>query len=211
MIFQDLHGHSLNEVATLSSFLVERYVPPFEVIAVLNSARVNFVLVGAYGLSGWMDKPRATRDVDVVIMARHLKRAVRALTEAFPDLLPRDLGVVIRLVDRVSGKATIDLIKQRELFRQAFHHTHTVSAGGQTYRIPSLEMALAMKFAAMISPNRGDAEKHQDAHDFIRIAQLHPEADPVVLSQLGEHVYEDGGAELLEMVRKARAGEKFNL
>jgi hypothetical protein len=211
MIFQDIHSHSLSEAATLSGFLVERPVSPFEVIAILNRARVNFVLVGAYGLAGWMDKPRATRDVDVVIMARHLKRAERALTEAFPDLLARDVGVVVRLVDRISGQAAIDLIKQRELFRQAFRHTHTVSAGGQTYRIPSLEMALTMKFAAMISPNRGDAEKHLDAHDFILIAQLHPEADPAVLSQLGELVYEGGGAELLEMVRKARAGEKLSL
>ena len=38
---------------------------------------------------------------------------------------------------------------------------------GQHYLIPSLEMALAMKFVPMVSPNRQDLEgKYQDAHDF---------------------------------------------
>lgn len=208
---EDIHSRSLDKSATLSGLLVESSVSPFEVIATLNDAHVNFVLVGAHGLVGWMEKPRATEDVDVVVMTKHLKKAVRALTTAFPQLLPHDLGAVVRLSDRTSGAVVIDLIKQQELFRQAFRHTQTVTAGGQTYKIPSLEMALAMKFAAMISPNRGDAEKYQDAHDFIRIAQRHPEADPAILASLGECVYAGGGPGLLEMLRKARSGEKLDL
>ncbi|HEV3117395.1 MAG TPA: hypothetical protein VGY58_10095 [Gemmataceae bacterium] len=103
------------------------------------------------------------------------------------------------------------MLKQRELYREAFKHTRTVSASGQTYKIPSLEMALTMKFAAMLSPNRDDADRFQDAHDFINIVRANPEIDRKKAAALGELVCAGGGNDLLEMVRKVQAGEKLTL
>jgi hypothetical protein len=105
----------------------------------------------------------------------------------------------------------IDLLKQRALYRQTFKHTVSVSAGGQTYKIPTLEMALTMKFAAMVSPNREDAARYQDAHDFICMVHANPSMDRMRLAELGELVYSGGGAGLLEMVRKVQAGEPLAL
>jgi hypothetical protein len=207
----EIHSQSLAKSASLSSLQMDNAVAPLLVIAALNDAGVNFVLVGAHGLSGWIGKPRATEDVDVVVMTRHLKKATRALEAAFPHLEAHDHGEVIRLRDRQSGAVAIDLLKQRELYRQAFMHTITVSIGGQSYKIPSLEMALTMKFAAMVSPNRDDAARYQDGHDFIRIVRGHPEMDRARLTELGELVYSGGGEALLEMVRKALAGEPLIL
>ena len=205
------HAMSLAESAALSANQMPHVIAPLDVIAALNQAKVNFVLVGAHGLSGWVSDPRATRNVDVVVMSRHLKRATRALLEAFPHLEPVDHPVVVRLRDRASGNVLIDLLKQRELYREAFKHTQLVSAGGQTYKIPSLEMALAMKFAAMLSPNRDDADRYQDAHDFINIVRANPEIDREKTAAVGELVFAGGGEDLLEMVRKVRAGEKLNI
>jgi hypothetical protein len=211
MQLHEIHQRSLRTSTALTALYKERYVSPLEVIAVLNAAKVSFVLVGAHGIAGWMREPRATQDVDVVVAERHLKKATRALREAFPHLVPLDLEAVIRLCDRETGEPAIDLLKTRSIYRESFKYTVAVAAKGQPYRIPSLEMALAMKFAAMVSPNRQDEDKHQDAHDFIRIVKENPEIDAEKLTHLGEHVYGGGGADLVEMVRKVRAGEKLVL
>ena len=146
-----------------------------------------------------------------MVMNQHVKKATRVLLKAFPQLEASDEEVVVRLRDRESGEVLVDLLKQRELYRETFKHTQTVSEAGQQYRIPSLEMALAMKFAAMISPNRPVEKVHQDAHDFIVMVKANPEGDRETLEGLGEAVYNGGGEKLLEMIRKAQAGERLNL
>src|SRR4029077_13239672 len=108
-----------------------------------------------------------TQDVDVIVASRHEKKAVKALLEAFPQLQADDMPVVIRLRDRETKRVAIDVMKtNQQLFRQALKHTRTIHVEGHTYKIPSLEMALAMKFAPMVSIYRADIEKYQDAHDF---------------------------------------------
>ena len=72
----EVHERNLDKSAQLSSFQVEKAIPPLDVIRVLNHANIRFVLVGAYGLAGWRQEPRATEDVDVVVAARQVKKAV---------------------------------------------------------------------------------------------------------------------------------------
>jgi hypothetical protein len=105
----------------------------------------------------------------------------------------------------------IDLLKQRELYRETFKHTQQTSEGEQNYEIPSLEMALALKFAAMIRSNRPMEKIYQDAHDFVLMVKENSQEDSETLRVLGEAVYPGGGIELLEMIRKARAGERLDL
>ncbi len=205
------HAESLGISTAISAYYVKNIVTPLEVIAVLNREKISFVLVGAHGVGGWMGDPRATQDVDVVIAARQLKKATRLLLAEFPHLEARDEEVVVRLQDRESKKILIDLLKPRALYRETFKHTHAVSAEGHRYRIPSLEMALTMKFAAMISPNRPEEKKLKDASDFILMVKHNPNIDPDTLSRLGEVVYGGGGARVCEMVRTVRAGEKLVL
>jgi hypothetical protein len=208
----DVHTRNFAKAATLSEFQVMDAIPPRAVIAALNEAGVSFILVGAYGIAGWLKSPRATEDVDVVVAARHQKKAVKALLAAFPHLKADDQEVVIRL--RVPGteEVAIDVIKPNQpLYRVAFKHTTAVDVGGQHYRIPTLEMALAMKFGPMVSPNRLEEKKHQDAHDFIRMVRLNEDLDLEQLAELGELVYPTGGKEILELVRRVRANEKLQL
>ncbi len=208
----DLHARDLGTAATLSSQQVEDVISPLDVISVLNDAGISFVLVGAYGLGGWRGKPRATEAVDVVVARKHLKKATRILLTAFPQLIADDEAVVIRLRDRESRAVVIDLMKPiPSLYAETFKHTHSVEAQGQRYRVPSLEMALAMKFAAMISPNRQDADKHLDAHDFIYMVQRNPAIDMETLVYLGDLAFAGGGKRLQELVQDVRAGRKLVL
>jgi hypothetical protein len=191
---------------------VPTVIPVAEVIRLLNRAKISFVLVGAYGLAGWRRESRATEDIDVVVAAKQLKKAVKVLVGAFPRLEAVDLPVVIRLRDRETQDVLIDVMKPvQQPYREVFKHTHRESAAGQTYRVPSLEMALVMKFSAMTSLYRAVEDKYRDAHDFIRMVKNNPEIDEDNLAHLASLIYPEGGKDVLEMVRKARANETLPL
>jgi hypothetical protein len=202
------HLQGLHKTTALTGFQVVDALDPLDVIKILNAQGINFVLVGAYGIVGWTKEARATEDVDLVVAARHHKKAVR---EAFPQLQAVDHEVVTRLCDRDTGQVMIDLMKPSQpLYRAAFKFTKSV-AGKEGYRVPSLEMALAMKFAAMISLMRADKDKFQDAHDFILIVEANADINLEKLAELGELVYPGGGQEIVEKVRQVRAGERLEL
>jgi hypothetical protein len=210
MQVQDIHSQCLMRSTALSGYYMERLVPPLEVIRVLNEVGVRFLLVGLHGIGGWMRKPRATDDVDVLVATRSHKKAVQALAKAFPYLEVEDHDVVTRLRDPESNVVMIDVIKPNQpLFREVIKHAHPVTSGGQTYSIPTLEAALAMKFAPLISLNRADEDRHLDAHDFMAIIKSNPEIDLHQLAGFGDLIYNGGGAEIVEAVRKVRAGEKL--
>jgi hypothetical protein len=212
MKLKDVHNKSLATSSALSEYYMKHFIAPLEVITVLNNAKVQFMLVGAHGIGGWMKKSRATNDVDVIVAARGHKKAIKALTDAFPQLFVDDLPVVTRLRDRETQDVAIDVMKtHQDLFREALKNTVTIHAGRQAYKIPSLEMALALKFAPMVSIYRSDIDKYQDAHDFGKIVVSNPEIAMEKLVALGELVYPGGGKEIVEKVRQVRAGEKLNL
>ena len=198
--------------ALLSSYQMPGIIPVADVIRILNGAKIRFVLVGAYGLVEWRKETRGTEDIDVVVAVKQLKKAVRVLTEAFPHLEPVDLPVVIRLRERGTENVLIDIMKPlQQPYREVFKHAHIVSREGEKFRIPSLEMGMAMKFSAMTSLYRAVEDKYRDAHDFIRMVKNNPEIDDAKLSALGSLIYPEGGQDLLEMVRRAKAGETLRL
>jgi hypothetical protein len=150
--------------------------------------------------------------VDVVVAAKQVKKAVKVLCEAFPELEPVELPVVVRLRHRGTEDVAIDVMKPvQQPYREVFKHTHAVHSGRQKYRVPSLEMAVLMKYSAMTSLNRVEEDIYQDAHDFILIVKNNPELNKEKLAELGKLLYADCGKDVLELVRKALAGEKLNL
>lgn len=209
---RDIHAQSLATSSALSEYYLPNLITPLQVIRVLNAAKVRFMLLGAHGIGGWIGKPRATEDVDVLVGSRGHKKAVRALLTAFPHLQAEDNPVVTRLRDPETGTIVIDVMKANQpLYHDALKYTHTVELEGQRYQIPSLELALATKFAAMISLSRADRDKFQDARDFMYIVDTNLDIDLAKLHALGQLVYNGGGDEIVENVRKVRAGEKLLL
>src|SRR5687768_7113574 len=102
MPVQDVHQRYLRTSIALSRMQVKGVISPLDVIRILNANKISFVLVGAHGLAGWMKKPRATQDVDVVVADRQLKKATRVLAAAFPHLELEEHEVVVRMKDRES-------------------------------------------------------------------------------------------------------------
>jgi hypothetical protein len=210
------HLQALRTSSWLTAYFRTKHQPmatqvtPERVIEVLHGAGIRFVLMGTYGLGGWRSEPRATQDVDVLVRKKDIRKAVRALRGAYPELTVSDFPVVARFIDPATNKPVIDVMKPTQaVFQVVFRHTIAV---GDTHEIPDLEMALASKFAAMVSPNRDPAKKMIDAGDFIDVIR-HNRADLDVrkLRRLAERVYSGGGTEIVRMLKDIDAGRTIQL
>lgn len=213
MATMEIMERNLAKSSDLSRQQMPTTVPLINVVRALNRAGIRFVLVGAHGLATWRGKPRATEDVDIVVQAKQVKKAVAALSIAFTHLEPVDLPVVVRFRDRETHDVAIDVMKPvQQPYREAFKHTTTVRIDGEIVKIPNLEMALVMKYSAMTSIHRADDDKFQDAHDFIRMVKNNPKSiDRGRLSSIAELIYPEARNDIVEMVRKIEAGEKLVL
>jgi hypothetical protein len=185
-------------------------ISPKKVIRLLREANVRFVLMGTHGIGGWRSEPRATQDVDVLVVRKDHTKAVRILHEAFPKLIVEEGVVVTRFKNPKSGEPLINVMKPLQaVFRMTFKYTVQIR---DSHRIPDLEMALASKFAAMVSPNRAADKKFIDAGDFINIVRTNEkELDIKKLRRLGEKVYRGGGAEVVQLVDDIKAGKQIQL
>ena len=166
--------------------------------------------MGTHGLGGWRSEARSTQDVDVLVPKKDVRKAVKALRERYPDLEVSDTPVVARFLDPTTGKGVIDVMKPiTPVYQMVFRHTIPV---GDTHRIPDLEMALASKFAAMISPNRAADKKMIDAGDFINVVQHNRgNLDVEKLMRFAEKVYPGGDAEIRGMIEDIDAGRTIQL
>jgi hypothetical protein len=132
---------------------------------------------------------------------------MRAIREAFPHLGVRDLPVVTRFIDPGSKVALVDLMKPTDsLLKTIFKNSVAQKIEGEPGRIPDLEMAAAMKFAAMIGVYRQHPDKLQDAADFARVIAMNPRLDVERLARLAELVYAGGGLEVRGLVLAVREG-----
>jgi hypothetical protein len=183
---------------------------PEEVVPILQAADIEFVLVGAHGVGGWLAETRATEDVDFVIRVRDARKAFEALLKKMPLLQLEKYPDVWRFKN--GEKYVIDLILTRApLFKRTFRETHEIRIKGRRVNIPRLEAALAMKFASMVGHWRSKRKKHLDAADFMGMVQANKEIDLQLLNEFGETVYVGGGAEILGYIADIRAGKDLIL
>jgi hypothetical protein len=182
-------------------------IGPRDVVSVLQAAGAKHVLVGAHAISAWAGDPRATMDVDVV--ASRPAQARDALSAAFPDLTVEEHPVVIRFLRE--RRQVIDVIRPTSspIFNAALSNVVRVTLGDIEVDVPRLEMALALKFAAMASPTRQVKDKYQDAHDFIAMVQHNANIDSAKLTEFAELIYPGGGADVAKLVADARAGRRL--
>lgn len=183
---------------------------PAEIIPLLEHAGVDYVLVGAHGISVWREEPRATQDVDLLIPSGHREKAGAALLRAHPDWERAKYWEVWRFLHL--GKVVVDVVLARTPFQKAIlKDALRVEVQGQAIKVLSVESALAMKFNAMLALNREYAKKYLDASDFLSVLRGRKNVDLDKLRKLGDLLGEDGGGELLKMVRDARAGRKLEI
>ncbi len=208
------HLRAMETTSALTRFFYEMYGPqmsvihPKAVIDLLHNAKVKFILMGTHGISAWRKQPRATHDVDILVALKDHEKAVRIVHEGFPHLRVEVTPVVTRFIDPAVDDPVIDLMKPlQDLFRSVFRYSERV---GKTHRVPDLEMALACKFAAMVSPYREADKKLVDGGDFVNIVKYRAKSINLrKLKKLAEMVYKGGGTEIAKMVADVKAGRRI--
>lgn len=170
-----------------------------KVLTRLEKAGIDWVLVGAGAVNFYSPKPRATRDVDILVAERSFPQAVSLAREA--------LGRRVRVDDRGThvvlstprSPLEIDLIRsgQHALFETALKERRKVKG----VRIPKIEALLALKYLSAISPYRSLDDKHQDIADFVRTWKFHRDrVDRPHLIDLGGLAHDRGQAELARFI-----------
>jgi hypothetical protein len=180
------------------------WIDPEKVIRILNAASVGFVVIGAYGVTGYRDEPQATGDMDVLIRRRHHRRAATATAEAFPKLVIHKGSSATRFEDPVAGRIVIDLWKPIEpLLRVMWKHAVLIKA---LYHIPVLEMVLACKLTMMLSSSRDYALKYLDRADFMNVARTNgKDINLKRFRELAEVAAPGGGRKYVRCLHDARA------
>lgn len=146
--------------------------------------------------------------MEILVAGRNHRKSVCALLAAFPHLRAKEEKTETTLFDPEPLGEIVKVLKPiQPLLRKALVKTIVVAAEGQSYRIPSLEMSLALVFTPMTSLPWSEADKYMLIADFMRIVDANPDMDLKELATFGELVYGGGGAEIVEMVRQVRAGE----
>lgn len=164
--------------------------------------------MGNHGIGGYRSRPRATEDVDVLVVLRDHAKAVEAIRGAYPELEVLEPTGMTRFRDTVTGNVVIDVMKPvMPIYEAAFRNTVLV---GRSHRIPDLEMALASKYAAMISPLRDDDKRLVDGADFVNIVKRHgADIDLAKLKRLADKVYRGRSKEIERFVDTVRAGRRL--
>jgi hypothetical protein len=194
-------------------------VDVYEIVRTLRAKKVPFVLTGAYGISGWTGRPRATLDVDILVKGgRNHARAVKALRERYPSLEVRQFAGVTGFFLPGEKESLIDVTyPHRADIAETLATAIWVEERGERYRVPTLEAALANKYGAMITPTRALGKRGQDAVDFTFMVQHSTDEgrqpiDLAKLAALGEKVWPGGGrAEILRLVEEVREGRMPNV
>lgn len=171
-------GSPSNAVPRPHRWLSLRSVPDApsaaEIAALLNELGASYVLVGGHAVGCWTASARSTGDADFVVFMRDFGRAQAALLERYPALRLQQHDAVARFTtdDGDGSEEAVDFIRSYDaLMLSALENAVTVDGGGVPIRIPCPEAQLALKVAAVRSPNREFGDVLQDVTDIARICE----------------------------------------
>jgi len=196
----------LDEILGISHQIVESVnlisPSPKDVINLIDSLNVTYVIIGAHGISVYLGKIRATIDIDIV--TDNIDIVKNAIESKWPEL---EIVECPSKITFISGKyEIIDLIKPSQpIYKLVLNNC--------VANIPTLEMSLVLKYAAMISPNRKPDEKTQDAADFKIMVLKNDRIDIDKIKDLTRlsNLYDDAHNEIAQLILDIRNGKTINI
>ena len=153
-------------VLHLVDILEERARTLRELDDVLSATGSDHVLIGGLAV-GYHGRPRATLDVDLLIPGKKLALVREALeakgyeVKAFPGMIR-----TYRAGD-ASGESLADIVSREAnpTLREAARHSEPATLFGQPVNVIRRGALVALKFHAVVSPDRKLADRYQDIAD----------------------------------------------
>jgi hypothetical protein len=136
----------------------------------LERADIPWCAIGGVAVNHWAREPMVTRDVDVVIGAESVDRAVTLLEEAGFTSERFAWSVNLR------GHSEIGIqISTEEFYRDFPKRAVAADIHGILMRVASLEDTLRGKIKALREPERRQSRKFKDLGDIARMVENHPQ------------------------------------
>ena len=135
----------------------------------LERADIEWCAIGGVAVNHWAKEPMVTQDVDLVVTADSVERAVKALEEVGFKSERFDWSINFR------GHSKVSVQMSTEEFYRAFpSRAVPADVHGILMRVASLEDTLRGKIEAWRDPERRQSKKIKDLGDIARLVESHP-------------------------------------
>jgi|GEM_PF-5035458 len=182
---------------------------------------VKLVVFGAHAANRFVLRSRTTQDVD--FLCDDFASVKKQLGTEFAHLLVDETQRNLIRIAKEDGDVADFVEPVGPILPRVFKETiaDETNRDERGYYYPRAEFVLAMKFSSMIHPSRAPTRQMQDAVDFANVVlgvdQRAADAgeDPAqsldipLLIELGNAIYEFGGAEITRHISDVRAGKRL--
>ena len=149
----------------------------------LERADVPWCTIGGVAVNHWAAEPMVTQDVDFVVTADDIERAVALLTQAGFQSERFEWSVNFK------GQSAVSLQLSTEAFYREFpSRAVPADVHGILLRVASLADTLAGKIKAWSEPGRRPSKRLKDLTDITRLCEAHPDLWHVLPADLTPHV-----------------------
>ncbi|MBN1127861.1 MAG: nucleotidyl transferase AbiEii/AbiGii toxin family protein [Chitinispirillaceae bacterium] len=135
----------------------------------LERADITWCAIGGIAVNHWAAEPMVTQDVDIVIAAEDVDRAVSLLEKA--GFTSQRFSWSINLTGR--SKVSVQ-ISTEKLYRDFPARSVPADVHGILLRVASLDDTLRGKIAAWRDSGRRQSKKIKDLGDIARLVENHP-------------------------------------
>ena len=136
----------------------------------LNTAGIDYAVCGGWAMA-IHGSPRATKDIDLLILTEDLEKVLKILLGLGYDVegLPLHFDIEIRRVSKISRELkrliTVDLLLVNEMTKDVWYNRHNVKWEEGTTSVVSREGLVKMKLLAGRKQDIADIEKLREAED----------------------------------------------
>ena len=136
----------------------------------LEKADISWCAIGGVAVNHWAAEPMVTQDVDIVVAADQIERALSILEQAGFRAEKHEGSINFRGSSRVSIQLSTEAFYRDYPSRAVAADVH-----GILLRVACLEDALRVKIKAWSDPDRRQSKHIKDLGDIARLTETHPQ------------------------------------
>jgi hypothetical protein len=151
----------------------------------LEKADIAWCTIGGVAVNHWARQMMVTQDVDFVVAAESIERAVSLLTEA---------GFISERFEwsvNFKGRSAVSLqLSTEDFYRDFPSRAVAADVNGILLRVASLEDTLKGKIKAYSEPARRQSKRLKDLTDIARLVEAHPHLKDALPDELKKQIQE---------------------
>jgi Nucleotidyl transferase AbiEii toxin, Type IV TA system len=158
-------------------------------IAALESEDITWCAIGGVAVNHWAEEPMVTQDLDFVVAADAIERAVAALARAGLRAERFDWSVNFKGESKLSMQLSTE-----DFYRDFPMRAVPADVHGILLRVASLEDTLRGKIKAWSESSRRQSKQLKDLGDIARLIEAHPDLWSRLPDELQKRITRPGSA-----------------